>query len=77
MSPSSPNQTSCWPTGMMPANKKDSGPADVNWAGGFSGLLAISPSAASAEEALRSGDLKTAELCGQRVAELAGKISRA
>lgn len=63
-------------TGLMPSNKKDSGPADVNWTGGFAGALAISPSDASAEEAPRNGDLKTAELLGQRVAELAERFSR-
>lgn len=61
-------------TGLMPANKKDSGPADVNWTAGFAGALAISPSDASAEEAPREGDLKTAELLGKRVAEMAQKL---
>lgn len=61
-------------TGLLPSNKKDNGPADVNWTAGFAGALAISPSDASADEAPRSGDLKTAELLGQRVADLA--ISR-
>lgn len=63
-------------TGLMPANKKDSGPNDVNWTAGFAGALAISPSDASAEEAPRNGDLKTAELLGARVAETAGKFGR-
>lgn len=62
-------------TGLLPANKKENGPADVNWTAGFAGALAVSPSDASAEEAPRSGDLKTAELLGQRVAELAGKFA--
>lgn len=57
--------------GLLPSNKKTSGPDDINWSGGFSGALAISPSDASPEEAPRSGDLKTAELLGKRVAELA------
>lgn len=61
-------------TGLMPANKKESGPNDVNWSGGFAGALAISPSDASAEEAPRSGDLKTAELLGARVVEMANKL---
>ncbi|WP_070885628.1 flavodoxin family protein [Pseudomonas sp. D1-3] len=61
-------------TGLMPANKKDSGPADINWSGGFAGALAISPSDASAEEAPRAGDLKTAELLGQRVVDLARRL---
>lgn len=63
-------------TGLMPSNKKDNGPEDVNWTGGFAGALAISPADASAQEAPRAGDLKTAELLGQRVAELAGRFSR-
>jgi len=63
-------------TGVMPANKKDSSPADTNWSGGFAGALAISPSDASPDEAPRAGDLKTAELLGQRVAELAARLSR-
>lgn len=63
-------------TGLMPANKKDSGPADVNWSGGFAGALATSPSDASAEEAPRSGDLETAQLLGRRVAELAARLGR-
>jgi NAD(P)H dehydrogenase (quinone) len=63
-------------TGLLPANKKDSGPGDVNWSAGFAGALAISPSDASAEEAPRSGDLKTAELLGARVAAMAGRFDR-
>lgn len=63
-------------TGLLPSNKKENGPADINWSAGFAGALAISPSDASAEEAPRSGDLKTAELLGARVAGLAGKFGR-
>lgn len=62
--------------GLLPANKTTSGPDDINWTGGFAGALAISPSNASPEEAPRSGDLKTAELLGQRVAELAERIKK-
>lgn len=62
--------------GLLPANKKTSGPEDINWSGGFSGALAISPSDASADEAPRSGDLKTAELLGQRVAETAARFQK-
>lgn len=58
-------------TGLMPSNKKEHGPEDINWTAGSAGALAISPSDASVEEAPRSGDLKTAELLGQRVAQLA------
>ncbi|HEX5486268.1 MAG TPA: flavodoxin family protein [Limnobacter sp.] len=58
-------------TGLMPANKKDSTPADINHLGAFSGLMAQSPADASAEEAPRSGDLATAKLYGARLAEAA------
>lgn len=50
--------------GQLPANKKVSGPQDVNWTAGFAGALAISPSDASPDEAPRSGDLETAKLPG-------------
>ena len=60
-------------TGLMPANKKENGPDDVNWTSGSTGLLAISPADASPEEAPRKGDLETAKLFGQRVADYAVK----
>jgi len=61
-------------TGLLPANKKENGPADVNWTAGSAGALAISPSDASPEEAPRSGDLETARLLGERVAQFAVKL---
>ncbi|MDE2336112.1 MAG: flavodoxin family protein [Alphaproteobacteria bacterium] len=61
-------------TGLLPANRKDSNPDDVNWSAGFGGALAISPSDASPEEAPRKGDLETARLLGERVAEIAAKL---
>jgi NAD(P)H dehydrogenase (quinone) len=60
-------------TGLMPANKKEHGPADVNWTAGFIGAMAISPSDASPEEAPRAGDLETARLYGSRIAAYAVK----
>ncbi len=60
-------------TGLMPSNTKAHSPADVNWTGGSTGALAVSPSDASAEEAPRAGDLETARLYGMRIAEVAGK----
>lgn len=62
--------------GLMPSNTKTSGPADVNWAGSFPGLMAIAPSDASVEEAPRSGDLETARLFGARVAQTAKAFAR-
>lgn len=61
-------------TGLMPANTKAHGPADVNWTAGFAGALAVSPSDASPDEAPRAGDLETARLLGVRVAEFAAKL---
>ena len=61
-------------TGLMPANAKANGPDDVNWTGGFTGLLSISPSDTSAEEAPRKGDLETAKLFGARVVEVTKKL---
>ena len=60
--------------GLLPSNKKESGPADVNWAGASGGLLTISPSDASPDEAPRTGDLETARLFGKRVAEVTKKL---
>lgn len=63
-------------TGLMPANTKTHGPADINWTAGFGGALAISPSDASPDEAPRAGDLETARLFGQRIAEVASSFRR-
>ncbi|MFM0043042.1 MULTISPECIES: flavodoxin family protein [Paraburkholderia] len=62
-------------TGLLPANSKASGPSDVNWTAGFTGALAVSPADASPDEAPRSGDLETARLLGERVAQLAARLS--
>jgi len=61
-------------TGLLPANTKADGPDKVNWTAGFGGAMAISPADASPEEAPRSGDLETARLLGQRVAEVASRF---
>jgi NAD(P)H dehydrogenase (quinone) len=61
-------------TGLLPSNKKEHGPDDVNWTAGSAGALAISPSDASPDEAPRSGDLETARLLGERVAQFAVKL---
>ncbi|MEE4155569.1 MAG: flavodoxin family protein [Erythrobacter sp.] len=60
-------------TGLLPANTKANGPDDVNWTGGSGGALAISPADASPEEAPRAGDLETARLYGERIAQMAAR----
>jgi multimeric flavodoxin WrbA len=62
-------------TGMMPSNRKAAERNDVNYVGSFSGAMAQSPSDSSPDEML-PGDLETARLFGQRVAEIAGKWQR-
>jgi NAD(P)H dehydrogenase (quinone) len=62
-------------TGLMPSNKKEHGPSDVNWTAGSGGALSISPSDATPEEAPRSGDLETARLHGKRIAEFAARLA--
>ena len=58
-------------TGMMPSNSKAATRDDINYVGSFSGLMTTSPSDASVEEAPPKGDIETAKLFGQRVAEVA------
>ena len=60
-------------TGMMPSNAKAAQRNDVNFVGSFSGAMAQSPSDASPAEML-PGDLETARLFGQRVAEVTAKF---
>jgi NAD(P)H dehydrogenase (quinone) len=60
-------------TGMMPSNKKSATRNDVNFVGSFSGAMAQSPSDSSPDEML-PGDLETAKLFGQRVAEVVARF---
>ena len=60
-------------TGMMPSNAKNSKRDDVNYVAAFAGLAATTPSDASPEEVVR-GDLETARLFGQRVAETVARL---
>lgn len=60
-------------TGLLPSNKKENGPDDINWTAGSTGALSISPSDASPDEAPRKGDLETARQFGKRVADYAVK----
>ncbi|TDN67887.1 flavodoxin family protein [Paraburkholderia sp. BL10I2N1] len=60
-------------TGMMPANTKAATRNDLNYVGGFTGLLAQSPADASPEEAPPQGDLDTAKVFGARVAAVTAR----
>lgn len=60
--------------GLMAANKKASVRNDINYVGSFSGLMATSPADSSPEEGPLPGDLETAKLFGQRVAEITNKF---
>ncbi len=63
-------------TGMKPSNSKAATRNDINYLGGFSGLLAQSPGDASPEEGPLPGDLETAKLFGARVAEITTKFRK-
>lgn len=60
-------------TGLLPSNSKAAQRNDVNYLAAFSGAMAQSPSDASPEEGPLPGDLATAKLFGQRVAETAAR----
>lgn len=59
--------------GLMPSNTKAAQRNDVNFLGSYSGAIAQSPSDAGAHEML-PGDLETARLFGERVAEVTAKF---
>jgi len=60
-------------TALMPSNAKAAQRNDINYVGSFSGAMAQSPSDSSPAEML-PGDLETAKLFGQRVAEVTAKF---
>ncbi|MBN3858380.1 flavodoxin family protein [Paraburkholderia sp. Ac-20340] len=60
-------------TGMMPSNTKAATRNDLNFVGGFTGLLAQSPADATPEEAPPPGDLATAKAFGARVAAVTAR----
>jgi len=57
-------------TGLMPANKGSSTRNDINYLGGMSGALAQSPSDLGPDEGPLPGDLETARLYGERIAQI-------
>jgi len=60
-------------TGMMPSNSKAAQRDDVNYVGSFAGAMTQSPSDAAPAE-MSTGDLETARLFGQRVAQVAASF---
>ncbi len=62
-------------TGMLPSNSKAAQRNDINFVGSSSGAMAQSPSDSSPDEML-PGDLETARLFGQRVAEVTARMKR-
>ncbi len=60
-------------SGIMPSNSKAAQRNDINYLGSYAGAIAQSPSDASPAE-MPQGDLDTAKLFGQRVAEVAAKF---
>jgi NAD(P)H dehydrogenase (quinone) len=62
-------------SGLNPANLKASTRDDVNYLGGFVGLVVVSPSDASVDDMI-PGYLKTAEAFGAIFAEVTKRVSR-
>jgi multimeric flavodoxin WrbA len=62
-------------TGMLPANTKAAQRDDINVLGSFAGAMAQTPADASPDE-MPVGDLETARLFGQRVAEITERFRR-
>jgi NAD(P)H dehydrogenase (quinone) len=63
-------------TGMQAANSKAATRNDINYLGGYGGLLGQSPSDASPEEGLLPGDAETAKLFGARIADVTAHFVR-
>jgi NAD(P)H dehydrogenase (quinone) len=61
-------------TGLMPSNQKASTANDINFMGSFIGAMARSPSDAGVDE-MFDGDLKTAQLFGERIAAISKKFN--
>ena len=62
-------------TGTMPSNSKAAKRDDINYLGSFAGLMAQSPSDASADEGPLPGDLATGRLFGERIATGARRMA--
>lgn len=64
-------------TGLMPANSSKAQRNDVNYVGGFSGALAQSPSDLGPDAGPLPGDLETARLYGERIAQITQQFKAA
>ncbi|MEM5439564.1 flavodoxin family protein [Paraburkholderia diazotrophica] len=60
-------------TGMMPSNTKAATRNDLNYVGGFTGLLSQSPADATPDEAPLPGDIETAKVFGARIAAVTAR----
>jgi multimeric flavodoxin WrbA len=60
-------------TGVMPSNTKAATRNDINYIGSSSGLMTVTPSDASTDEMV-PGDIETAKIFGQRVADAVEKL---
>ena len=60
-------------TGLMPSNTKASGRGDVNYLASFAGLMTATPADATPDEMI-DGDLETARLFGQRIADTVRRL---
>lgn len=61
--------------GLMPSNTRGAKRDDVNYLVAYSGAMAQSPSDAGAD-AMSAGDLETARLFGQRIAQVTARFTR-
>ncbi len=63
-------------TGLMPSNAKSAKRDDVNYVGSSAGAMMQTPSDAGVDE-VNPGDLETARLYGQRIAEITAQFKKA
>jgi NAD(P)H dehydrogenase (quinone) len=61
-------------TGMMPSNTKSSIRGDINYLASFAGLMTATPADATPDEMI-AGDLETAQLFGQRIADTVRRLN--
>jgi len=62
-------------TGLMPSNAKAAKRDDVNYVGSFAGAMMQTPSDAGVDE-VNPGDLETARLYGERLAQIAAQFKK-